>query len=263
ARITLAEGSLADRRLANTQLGFTGTTTPDGLTGAVSGTGFLDGFEIALASDIDANDARIALTDLSFRAPGAALGGTLTRDTQSGLFSGRLTLDAPDVETAAALALIEAQGAVTADITLAAQGGQQQAEVTASVTAFEAMDVEIGSARIEAAVADLFGVPVIEGTINGSAIAAAGVTVETLTLAASASDETTAFNGAATLAGNTQIALDGSLAPIGDGFRVGLNTLSLTQGTIAARLAQPTALEVHGETVSFDGLTMNVGSGRI
>lgn len=263
ARVTIAEGTLANRRLANAQLGFTGTTTPDGLTGAVSGTGFLDGFEIALASDIDVNDTRLALSDLSFRAPGASLAGNLTRDSENGLFAGRLTLDAPDIETAAALALIEAQGAVAADVTLAAEGGQQQASVSASVTALEAMDVEIGSARIEADIADLFGVPVIEGTINGRAIAAAGVTVETLNLAATASEETTAFNGAATLAGNTQIALDGSLAPVGDGFRVGLNTLSLTQGAIAARLAQPTALEVHGETVSFNGLTMNVGSGRI
>jgi translocation and assembly module TamB len=251
------------RPLRDARIDFQGVTQDTGLTGAVSGEAFLDGFRVALSGDIDNNPERLIVSDLLFEAPGATLRGDITR-TSAGLIEGQLALDASNIETAAALALLEASGSANAQVVLSHDDDIQSAQITAALTNFVVEDARIGSANLTADIDDLFGVPSIDGALNGSDISAAGVRVETVTLRASRNGETTRFDGRASLAGNTSIALAGGLSPLeGDGYRVALDSFSLTQNQIAARLASPTALTVSGDTVAFDGVQLDVGSGRI
>src|SRR5690606_8939070 len=110
---------------------------------------------------------RLLLSDLSFNAPGTALEGNLTRYAD-GFLEGRLTLDAPNIETAAALALVEASGTAQADIVLTRSGDAQNAELTAGLDGVTFGDIVIGSADAQMTVADAFGVPVVDGSITGS-----------------------------------------------------------------------------------------------
>ncbi|WP_338608137.1 translocation/assembly module TamB domain-containing protein [Pelagibacterium nitratireducens] len=262
ADVDIPEGTLGGRTLRNANIGFDGTSREEGLVGALAGAASLDGFRVSLASDIDNNAERLRLSDFAFEAPGTALSGNLTRFA-NGLLDGRLTLDAPNIETAAALALADASGAANADIILDPEGETQNAEVTASLDAVRFNDITIGSANVEATIADLFGVPVIDGSIDGADIVAAGTNVQTVSLTATASQQTTRFSGNASLNAGTEVTLAGLLEPIADGYRVALDTFGLTRGQLAASLAQPAELTVANETVSFSGVELAVGSGRI
>jgi translocation and assembly module TamB len=262
ADIDIPEGTLDGRTLRNANIGFDGTSSETGLVGSLAGAASLDGFRITLASEIDNNAERLRLSDITFDAPGTALSGNLTRFA-NGLLDGRLTLDAPNIETAASLALVEASGAVNADIVLDPEGETQGAELTAALNAVRLNDITIGSANAQAVVADLFGVPVIDGSINGADIVAAGTEIQSVSLTATSSQETTQFSGNAALNAGTELTLAGLLEPIADGYRVALDSFRLTQGQLAASLARPAELTVANEAVSFSGIELAVGSGRI
>ena len=103
----------------------------------------------------------------------------------------------------------------------------------------------------------------INGAINGSNIAAAGVDIDTLSARANQTGETTAFDAQAALATGTDVDLAGSLTPVDGGYRLALDRAQLQQGTLSAALAQPTVLEVAGSDVRLDAVRFNVGSGSI
>src|SRR5690606_25442888 len=65
------------------------------------------------------------------------------------------------------------------------------------------------------------------------------------------------------LAAGTDISLAGLLEPVGEGYRVALDSFRLAQGQLSAALARPAELLVAGDRVDFTGLELAVGSGRI
>lgn len=262
ADANIVQGSLAGRTLRDANVGFRGTSGETGLIGNLTGSAFLDGFRVSLASEIDNTPERLRLAGINFNAPGAELTGNLTRYAD-GLLEGRIVLDAPNIETAAALALLDASGAIHADVVLSREGETQSAQIVAALDGVSVNDITIGAANAEASVADLFGVPVINGAITGRNIAAAGTEVQSLALNANASQATTRFSGEAALAGGTAINVAGLLEPINDGYRVALDSFRLAQGALSASLARPAELTVASDTVSFSGIELAVGSGRI
>lgn len=258
----LAAGQLAGRDFRQGVLGFAGRSDKSELTGNITGDGMLDGFKTSLVAAIAVDGTRQALTGLDFQAAGTRVTGDVSRDA-AGLLTGRLEAASPDVSVAAALALVKAQGALNASVTLAPADGKQGAAAQGDVKGLVANDIRVGSADFNATVADLFGVPAVTGTINGANIAAAGVDVTTLAAKASQNGDTTTFDAQAALTGGTKVDLAGSLAPIAEGYRLALDRASLQQGQLAARLAKPTVLTVAGSSVSIDAVRFDVGSGSI
>ncbi|WP_116652210.1 translocation/assembly module TamB domain-containing protein [Pelagibacterium sediminicola] len=259
---TVPQGELADRALRDARIGFTGINRETGLVGEVEGTAFLEGHRISLHSGIDANAERLVLSDIAFSAPGTDLSGNLNR-LASGLLEGRIALNAPNIETAAALALVEARGAATANIRLTRGDGTQSAFVSANLDNIVFGDIALRSGRIEGAVVNLFDVPTIDGTVEASGASAGGLDIETLQLTANATGRNTQFSGSARLANQTDATLSGSLAPITDGYRIALENFSLAQGELSARLSAPATLTVANDTVQFSGVDLAIGSGRI
>ncbi|HTM76738.1 MAG TPA: translocation/assembly module TamB, partial [Devosia sp.] len=259
---SLASGQLAGRSFQQGTLKFAGHTDATGLRGDISGDGMLDGFRTSLVAAIAVDDSQQALTGLDFQAAGTRVTGDLARDS-AGLMTGQLTAVSPDVSVAAALALIEAKGALNADIILTPNAGKQDATAQGSVRGLTTNDIRVGSADFNATIADLFGVPAIDGSINGADISAAGIDVKTLAAKANQSGDTTAFDAQAGLTTGTNVDLAGSLTPIAEGYRLGLDRAQLTQGQLSARLAQPTVLTVAGSTVSLNSVRFDVGSGSI
>jgi len=258
----LASGHLAGRDFREGTLGFAGRSDKTGLSGNITGAGMLDGFRTSLVAGIAVDGTRQALSGLDFQAAGTRITGDVSRDT-AGLLTGRLEAASPDVSVAAALALIKAQGAVNAAVTLAPAEGKQGLAAQGDVTGFVANDIRVGSADFNATIGDLFGVPAIAGTVNGADIAAAGVDVKTLAAKATQSGQTTTFDAQAALATGTDIDVAGSLAPVAEGYRLALDRATLQQGQLAARLANPTVLTVAGSTVSLDAVRFDVGSGSV
>jgi translocation and assembly module TamB len=260
---SVPSGQLAGRALRDGALRFAGQYATDTLTGTISGGGALDGFATTLGADLSVTPAVQALDNIDFQAAGTRISGGLTRTVISGLVDGGLSVVSPDISVAAALALLDASGSVNAEITLAPEGAEQSASIRGDVAALAINDIRVGAADINAEVADLFGVPQVDGAINASAVSAAGVDIDTLSARASQSGETTTFDAQAALATGTDIDLAGSLTPIEAGYRLALDRAELAQGDLMARLAQPTVLEVAGADIRLDAVRFDVGSGSI
>ncbi|WP_375451281.1 translocation/assembly module TamB domain-containing protein [uncultured Devosia sp.] len=259
----LAAGQLAGRDFRQGAIQFAGRSDRNGLTGDISGDGMLDGFKTSLAAAIALDSVNQALSGLDFQAAGTRISGDLSRSLETGLLTGGLAMQSPDVSVPAALALLDAEGEVDAELRLAPQQEKQAATVVGTVKGLSVNDIRVGSAEIRADVTDLFGVPAINGTLNGADIAAAGVDVTTLAAKASQSGDTTAFDAQARLATGTDIDVAGSLTPIAEGYRLALDRAALQQGDLSARLAQPSVLTVAGSRVALDAVRFDVGSGSI
>ncbi|HEY8575131.1 MAG TPA: translocation/assembly module TamB domain-containing protein [Devosia sp.] len=261
------QGRLADRDLVNGRFGFDGRYAEDALRGQVSGQADIEGHRATLAAGIGIVDDQQVLSDLRFQAAGTEITGNATRNAVSGLIDGQLALRSPDIAIAAALALLDAQGAVDIDIALEAVGSEpdfvQGARLAGDVQNLVVNGLSVGAADLQATITDLFGVPAIEGRAEASDVAVAGVTIRTLSAEASQSGSTTSFAARAALAIGTDVDVAGSLAPVEDGYRLALDRAELQQGELAARLAQPTVLQIAGSSVALDAVRFDVGSGSI
>jgi translocation and assembly module TamB len=256
-------GQLGEYGLRDAQVGLAANLLDGAISGDVTGSAMLDGHRATLNSHFETDAERQALSGLGFEIAGTRLTGNLTRMVETGLLQGRLDVVAPDVTLAAALLLADASGAVNAAIELTPQEGQQSAGITANVSDLRINDIRIGRADLSAGIADLFGVPVINGTATASNMLAGGVTVNSLDARASQSGETTSFDAQAALATGTDIDVAGSLSPVAGGYRLALDRADLVQGALSARLANPAAIAVQGDSVTLDALRFNVGSGSI
>ncbi|QYO75960.1 translocation/assembly module TamB domain-containing protein [Devosia salina] len=256
-------GTLGRYTLRDAKVGVAATLRDGTIDGDVTGAAMLDGHRATLATHFETNAETQVLSGIGFEIAGTSISGNLTRMVETGLLDGRLDVSANDVSLAAALLLADAAGAVNAAIELSPQEGQQGAGITANVASLRFNDILVGRADISAGIADLFGVPVVNGTANASAIAAGGVEIDTLQARATQNGDATSFDAQASLATGTDIDLAGALSPIDGGYRLALDRANLEQGNLSARLASPTALVVRGESVALDAMRFNVGSGSI
>ncbi|MEO3385772.1 translocation/assembly module TamB domain-containing protein [Mesorhizobium sp. CAU 1741] len=260
---SVPQGRLAGKQLSEARVTFEGTLQDSALDGTLGGDAFLEGVRVQLAAGIGIADGSQRLTDLDFTAGGARATGALTRGP-TGLVDGELLVDAPDISTAAALALVEASGAVDARVTLSStQEGRQNVEAQATVRTFRLDQTAVESAELEATVVDLFNVPAIDGTVRAQGVVAGGVNVATLSAEAQSSGGTTQFEADATLDNGAEARAVGTLAPEGNGYRVSLEEASFGQGVVAARLLEPASLLVDGDAIDIDALVVDVAGGRI
>jgi translocation and assembly module TamB len=260
---TVPVGELAGRALREASVSFDGQYNVDRLDGNFSGAAALDGFRTTLAADLSVTPSEQALVDIDFQAAGTRVTGGLTRTLLTGLIDGNLSVVSPDVSVPAALALLDAEGAINAEVTLAPDGATQSASLRGDVNGLAVNDIRVGAANITATISDLFGVPVVDGSVDATNVAAAGVDVRTLSARATQTGTTTAFDAQAALATGTDVDVAGSLTPVDGGYRLALDRAQLVQGQLSARLAQPTVLQVAGSNVALDAVRFDVGSGSI
>ncbi len=260
----LPQGTLVRKTLADATLGFDGTLKGGDIEGRVTGQAQLDQVPVALATNVATSASARRLSDLAFNAGPTAITGSVTQELPSGLLAGNLKLASPDISTLAALALQQASGAANADITLSHPDAKQSADINASVTDLVIGGARVGRAQVQAAAADLFGVPVVNGTASGANIVAGGVTVQTLEAKANATGNRTEFSADALLANAATVSAAGALEPEqAGGFRLELQRAELAQGALQARLAEPGLLRVQGSDVAIDNLALDVGGGRV
>ncbi|MEZ5805298.1 MAG: translocation/assembly module TamB domain-containing protein [Rhizobiaceae bacterium] len=258
----ITNGSVVGKNLTDTKMAFEGTLQDGNLNGQVTGNAFLDGIRAQLSSGVSVANGERRLTGLNFTAGGASIKGDLTQGSD-GLLNGNLTLDAADISTLAALAVMEAKGAIDAEITLTPNDGVQNAGVKAEVRNLAVEQTAVGRADITASVADLFGVPMVDGTVAAANVKAAGIDVTRLDAKATRQGTTTDFNATAALANGADASVTGALTPVDGGFRLALSQMELTQGSLTARLAEPASLLVQGQNVRIDNLALDVGGGRL
>ncbi|MGN6551450.1 MAG: translocation/assembly module TamB domain-containing protein [Pararhizobium sp.] len=266
-------GTLGTRKLADAAIFFDGNLLGidataghpygTGVSGRIRASAFLSGERVSLVSAVLATPEEKKLTGLSFQAGGTTLTGTLDRNA-AGLIEGALKLDAPDISTAAALAALDAKGSAEATIDLSRENGMQSATIDGTLSGISVKGATIGKAAIKASIADLFGVPKVDGTLEGSDITAGGIAIRILQANAKRTGPRTAFDASAALKNGTTLSTAGSLADTGKGFDIGLDRLDLKQGATTAHLVEPAAIAVEGQTVRIaKPLTLDIGGGHV
>ncbi|MBH0237837.1 translocation/assembly module TamB domain-containing protein [Methylobrevis albus] len=267
AAISSDELVLNGRPLRNARIGFDGTAGAERVDGRVSMAGDLDGVPLDAAAVIATDDdGTRRISDLVLNAGATRLAGAVAM-SPAGLFDGRLTANSPDISVIAPLLLIDAAGAIDADIALANAEGKQGADVTASVRGIRVETISVDEADIDLAAADLFGVPALSGRLGASGIGAGAVRIDRLDLGANRTGDDTDFTLTADLE-QGRLAADGRLATADGGYDVTLSALSLTRAPdLAARLSNPVTVAVRGSEVTIPTAELTVGgaggSGRV
>ncbi|MBB4093626.1 translocation/assembly module TamB domain-containing protein [Brucella pecoris] len=263
-RADAPEGTLAGRKLSEGGLDFNAMLDGNAkagaaLSGKLAGSAFLNGQRVDLGTLIDIVNDEKRLTNLVFNAGGAHLSGNVTQ-TAKGLLTGALKLDAPDISTAAALALAEATGAANADITLDANDGRQNASITANAKDIKVNGNHITSADIALTAKDLFGVPVVDGNAAARDIMVGTFGIDSFDAKANATGSKTDFTANTKLKIGTVASAAGSLEPKDGGFELGLASANVKQGTLSANLAAPATISMKGEEISFGDIIINTGA---
>lgn len=258
----MPQGRLVGKPLHSAALAFDGYLQDGNLDGSIAGNGFVDGRTVSLNAGIAFEDGARRLSDLVFSAGDASASGDLLVRA-NGLIEGELAVEATDISTAAALFLQEASGAADARLRFDVREGRQHAEANGTVRQLVSEWASIDTAEFSVRIDDLFGVPVIDGSLGADGLTAAGIDVARLDAEASRTDQTSQFNASARLVNGADIAARGALAPEDGGYRVSLQSAEIAQGQLAARLTEPASVLIDGRDVVLDVITLDVAGGAV
>ena len=162
----------------------------------------------------------------------------------------------------APLFLVEASGALNADVTLAAEGGQQNARFSATATNLAYEKVTLQSAQVSGDARNLRAAPQIDGKFSLSNLTAGGLKIVSASGTAQRQGNSTAISADAKLADGSAT-FRGSLSPSGQGLAIALQAFSFTRSGVSASLAQPTTITVEKGTARFAATTLNAGGGKV
>ena len=216
-----------------------------------------------LAGDIARTGDRQSIDGLVVAVGPNRLTGSLAR-TGDAPATGRLTLDAPDVAPVAALALVEATGALRADITLDAAEVGQGVTVDASARGLGLGATAVGALDANARITDALGLPMLQGTLTAADATVGGIGIAALTAEAEQVDrDSMRFTATRRLAIGTLADASGELARLDGGFAATLASLSLRQPGMAATLTAPATVTVQGGAIELTPLALDFGTGSL
>lgn len=255
-------GRLDNRPLRDAGVAFAGTLTDGDFAGNLTGEAFLDGFKVSLRSELVRTGDISRLSNLEFVAGGTTVSGDMIQG-DNGLLTGALELEAPDISLAAALLLLEAEGAASASVELFEADGAQSLTAKGQVRGISIAGTQVGSGALDVSVADLFGVPAIDGSATAEAIVAGGLEIDTVIGAAQYRGDRTDFSVQSSLQNGADLTVVGDLAAVSEGYRVGIARAELVDNALRAVLIAPTSVSLVGDIIQVDTARFDVGGGQI
>lgn len=201
------------------------------------------------------------LDELDLAVGGATAKGRLSLD-EAGLASGRLSVDAPNLDDLSALALQKLGGRLSADIALDATGGGQNISVDAQGAGVEAAGAAIGRLGARFSARDLYRQPALDGDVS---IDNARIGKETIgkarLLARPAGDGAAALDLSLDARG-FNIASRATLTP-GEATQLDIASFSAQRAGKKIALAQPAVVTVQRGAMNLRGVSVALGSGRL
>ena len=259
----MPQGRLLGQQVSNLSAGFDGNVLNGDITGALRGTGALNGSQVALEGDLALVGETRSLSDLVFMVGANRITGTIAQQGEAPI-EGELAVAAPNISQLAALALVEAEGAANARLRLGPARVGQGLALAAEVRDLAVAANRVASLDLEAEVEDAFGVPLVEGSLAAEDIVAGGI--ELVRLAAEATQtepDQMAFAAETLFAWGTEASLSGGLERLVDGFALTLAALDLEQDGLTARLAAPATVTIRDDVVALSPLALDLAEGRL
>jgi len=262
--VTMADGNLSSREVSDLLLSFAGTSDLESVNGTLDASGSISGEPITLDGEISASAKQQAISGLKAVVGATRLSGDAKR-AENGLIDADITIASRDIASAAALATLDASGAINGSVKLTSDGRNGQsgnADIKASGLRYDTY--RIGTADIEAAFSNLFGTPKVDADIRATEIAAAGVGVTKLDGTIDTQGDTTNFDINAALRQNAaRIAAKGSAVQASGRTRIELSALTVDSNITGARLQSPATFVLENGTVQISDTALAVGSGSI
>lgn len=262
ATVTVAEGTLLDQPVADASVRVEGAPLDDGWQGTLTLGGTLAGQPLAGTARAEvAAGGGLSLPAIDLTIAENGITGAVTQ-TADGLFTGTLDVEAPNVQTLAAMGLLDATGAATARATLTPDNGRQGLAVTFSGRDIALDTVTAGHVEGEAQIGDLFGTPSISGRADLGSVSVGTLAIDTAAISAEVVGDATRFTASAagpdlTLTGT------GSLSGEGGATTVGIDSLAGTAFGFPVDLAGPTAVTVADGEVRLGGVNLAAGGGQV
>ena len=259
----IPQGTLLEREVTAARLGFDGSYSGGSLSGQVTGGGSLDALLIDLGAAVSVAGNSRSISDLRLAVGANTLTGSVAQ-VGTGPVTGGLTLHAPEIAPLAALALVDATGALDTDITLTASDPGQGFAATGSARDLALGANRIGELEFDLAVTDALGLPLVGGTLSGRDITAAGFDVASLTVDAEHdTPERMRVSATSRLAIGTEIETVAGLERLPGGFSATLESLRLSQDRLVAALTAPATVTVQNGTVTLTPLALDLGQGTL
>lgn len=260
--ISIPQGSLLDKPLERLTAQFDGLLASGNLDGKLAGNGTLDDQPLSLFADVSTTSEGQEVESLRFTVGPTRLTGDVNRVT-SGLMTGTVDLDSPDISLLATLFLQEASGRATAKLTFAPNALGQQVVAVARLNDISSNGAEIGRATLDAHVENALGVPTLAGALVFNDATAGGVAFESGTISAGGRDGRTDFTSNLSLTNETVVQTVGALTATQTGYDVELSRLNIDRNEPVLRLEEPATVRIEGERIDLDNLAFSVGDGTI
>jgi autotransporter translocation and assembly factor TamB len=226
----------------------------------IAATGTIRRQSIDIALKAVSDNGAISLPTVKLTVGANTLTGALALD-QTFMPSGKLDFDFPDIALLAAVAGIDAEGALkgTADIT--ANAGSLAGRVTASGAKLRAGALDIVKPSVDLDIADL-AAGQISGRVTADRLASGNNVLTKLALDLDRTGNETAIDLKGIYDG-APLAARATIAQENEGLRVALASFSASPKKIAVKLARPTEIIIRDGSVTIPELAIAAGSGTI
>jgi translocation and assembly module TamB len=261
AKLALTAGRLQSRIVPNADIAFDGKIDGANIAGNITGDGLIGGEPIDINGTFSKSGDRISLRDFIARIGLSRIDGDIA--LENSLADGEVSIASNDISSLAALALVDAAGAVNGTVTLESSEGRQNASAQLKLMRARYDTYRVGDAALVARIRDALGTPEIDATIDGKDIDAAGVAVSTLSADASTVGTVSTFKADATLDNNTRVETSGAVDTADGGLEATVDTLSVRSSYGNASLLQPALIVRDGSVTRVENVSLDVAGGRI
>lgn len=267
----MPQGVLSGKKLQNTSISINAlldNTQPirTYITGSIDGNGLFDQQPLQMSGNFIDNGRDRQLNDLSLHVGKAQISGNLAQ-MLNGLITGALHIDAPDISTAAALALSQGQGAIKGDFVFDAPNDKQNAKLNAVINNLNVAGIDVKHLDLNAVIIDPLGQISVDGSVNLQQLKTANLQVNTVQANAKTTNGQMAFDVAAILQNTIHLQSSGVLTNQTNdnhGFKVlNINKLVLTQDQLNAQLSTVATIAFDNENIAIRNFNLNVNGGTV
>jgi translocation and assembly module TamB len=262
ATVQVADGRLVDQPIRNATVSVKGEPVDAGWRGALKLGGSFAGrpLEGTAQAVLDAATGRLAFPDVDLAIAENRITGSIEQ-ADGGLLSGSLSVEAPNLATLAAFALVEATGTAKGSIRFQPDGGKQSIAVAFSGGKIATSGLVADQADGEVHIDDAFGMPRIAGNVDAGGIAVGSVRLDRAHLSATVEGEATKCEANAH---GPEIDLTGagSLESAGGGQFLRIASLTGKAYGFPVKTDAPATLRLGAET-RIDSASLALGGGHL
>jgi translocation and assembly module TamB len=262
ATVAIPSGQLLGQPVDNAKVTLTSAIGDNGWGAGLTLAGGFAGKPLTGRADaiLDASGA-LAFPSVDLAIGDNRITGSIAR-TPEGPLSGTLAVDAPNLATLAALALVPASGRGEARVSFAPDGARQSLAVTFNGDGVTYQTIAAGKISGDLRIDDAFGTPLVTGNASASALNVGGFHLDAAQASAKVTGGATQFTATAE-SRDLNLSGSGSLAAATGGNTLRIDTLTGRAYGLPVQLNAPVSINLGSQTSGISGAVLALGGGSV